>query len=149
MGQTRAFHTASLLADGTVLVAGGGTGDSGLPTNAVELFNPQTMSWQPMPPMVIRRDSHTATVMQNGQVVVAGGTGITTNPVSSVEIFDPASRQWLPAASMATSRSAHTATLLPDGRLLVVGGKGASFLGSSEVFNISQSGTQAASSTGP
>ncbi|MFM0142886.1 kelch repeat-containing protein [Paraburkholderia sp. RL18-085-BIA-A] len=149
MSQDRAFHTASLLADGTVLVAGGSSGASGFPTNQVELFNPQTMSWQPMPPMVTRRDSHTATVMQNGQVVVVGGSDPISGAVPSVEIFDPASGQWLAAASMANSRTAHTATLLPDGRLLVVGGKGADFLASSEVFDISQSGTQAAANVGP
>jgi hypothetical protein len=141
MGLPRVFHTASLLADGSVLIAGGSTGAGGLPTNAVELFNPLTMSWQPMPPMTTRRDAHTATVMSNGQVVVAGGaSGIDSDPLSSVEIFDPASGQWLAAASMANARTAHTATLLPDGRLLVVGGKGASYLDSSEVFDISRSG---------
>ncbi|MGF6597258.1 N-acetylneuraminic acid mutarotase [Paraburkholderia sp. GAS448] len=149
MSLARAFHTASLLADGSVLVAGGGVGDAGLATNEVELFNPQTLSWQPMPPMTTRRDSHTATVLPNGQVVVAGGSGVNTAPLASVEIFDPASGQWLAAASMANSRAAHTATLLPDGRLLVVGGKGASYLASSELFNISVSGTQAAANTGP
>ncbi|MGF6603789.1 hypothetical protein P3T23_008543 [Paraburkholderia sp. GAS448] len=149
MSQPRKGHTASLLPDGSVLVAGGSTDLSGVPTDQVELFNPQTMSWQPMPPMNTRRESHTATVMPNGQVVVAGGTGANTNALSSVEIFDPASGQWLAAASMANSRTAHTATLLPDGRLLVVGGKGASYLASSEVFDISLSGTQAAANMGP
>jgi hypothetical protein len=144
MSLDRAFHTASLLADGTVLFAGGSSGAFGLPTDQVELFNPQTMSWQPMPPMVTRRDSHTATVMLNGQVVVAGGLGINGTALSSVEIFDPVNRQWLAAASMANSRADPTATLLPDGRLLVVGGKGASFLSSSELFDISRNGAQVA-----
>jgi Putative Ig domain/Kelch motif len=106
--------------------------------------SPQTMNWQPMPPMHTRRDSHTATVMPNGQVLVAGGSDISNTALSSVEIFDPASRQWLAAASMANSRTAHTATLLPDGRLLVVGGKGASYLASSELFDITRNGAQVA-----
>jgi hypothetical protein len=94
-----------------------------------------------MPPMMTPREFHTATVMPNGQVVVAGGTGqngLNSVFLSSVEIFDPTSAQWLFAASMANARTQHTATLMPDGRLLVVGGVGpSSFLGSSELFDIS------------
>ena len=126
MSQPQEYHTAVVLIDGSVLVAGG-TIISDIPTNTVELFHPDTMSWQPMPPMTIPRESHIVYRMPNGQVVVAGGSGLISY-LSSVEIFDPTSRRWLPATSMANVRKSHTATLLPDGRLLVVGGFGAGYL---------------------
>jgi hypothetical protein len=79
----------------------------------------------------------------------AGGSGPGNTALTSVEIYDPGSGRWLPAASMAEGRRAHTATLLPDGRLLVVAGQDASPIASSELFDISVNGAQAAAGTGP
>ncbi len=68
-----------------------------------------------MPPMKIRRDSHTATVMPNGQVVVAGGTGITLNPCRRWRSSTPPAGNgwlrppWQTAAALTLRRSCLTA----------------------------------------
>ena len=140
MSRPRRAHSAALLPDGSVLVAGGASA-SAVPTNEAEMFDLRSLGWQSAPPMRGRRQAHTATAMANGQVVVVGGTGLGSRALSSVETFDPASRLWLATASLATARGAHTATLMPDGRLLVVAGYGAGLLGSTELFDMSSSGT--------
>ena len=64
---------------------------------------------------------HTATLLQNGKVLVAGG--LTTSWHSaSAELYDPASGTWTATGSLNTARSYHTATLLPNGKVLVAGG---------------------------
>ena len=69
-----------------------------------------------------RRD-HTATVLQNGKVLVVGGSG-NTGYLASAELYDPASHTWTTAGAGTpnTPRAFHTATLLPSGKVLVVGG---------------------------
>jgi large repetitive protein len=70
------------------------------------------------------RYDHTATLLQNGQVLVTGGVDINGNPLSSAELYDPATGKWTPTGSMSEGRSAYTATLLPNGNVLVAGGAG-------------------------
>ena len=64
-------HTATLLPNGQVLVAGG-EGDSGVLTNA-EVYNPASGTWTATGSLNTARDYHTATLLPNGQVLVAGG----------------------------------------------------------------------------
>ncbi len=67
-----------------------------------------------------RRNSHTATALPDGRVLVIGG-GAQDGRLSA-EIWDPESASFQPAGQLAKARTSHTATLLPDGRVLVVGG---------------------------
>ena len=131
-------HTATLLGNGQVLVAGGASDpeipdawnpDTGAITPApagAELFDPATGTWAPTPRMVAARWAHTATPLRDGRVLVTGGLGFDLltfwTPVASTEIFDPASGIWSPAAPMHTPRFFHAAVALPDGRVLVSGG---------------------------
>ena len=64
---------------------------------------------------------HTATLLQNGMVLVAGGIGQTDVPASA-ELYDPASRTWTATGSLNTARFCHTTTLLQNGMVLVAGG---------------------------
>ena len=66
------------------------------------------------------RQSHTATLLLSGKVLVAGGEN--NFPLNSAELYDPATGTWTATGSLATSRSSHTATLLPNGNVLVAGG---------------------------
>ena len=128
--------TATVLADGTVLVIGGAAND-GTVTAAVDLYDPLPRAWQgagTRAPMSTPRSSHTATLLADGRVLVTGGStlsgsiaqGYTNN--TSAEVYDPAHNTWSPAAPMQVARAHHTATLLPDGKVLVTGGEDANYL---------------------
>jgi len=67
------------------------------------------------------RESHTATLLHSGKVLVAGGVG-PSGPLAASELYDPAAGQWTSTASLGLARAEHTATLQPSGRILVAGG---------------------------
>ena len=74
--------------------------------------------------------AHTATLLQNGQVLVAGGIDSTGHISASAELYDPASETWSAAGRLNTARFTHTATLLQNGMVLVAGGQESSSNGS-------------------
>ncbi len=79
---------------------------------------------------------HTATLLQNGDVLVVGGLDHDGNELSAAHRYLAAQAQFVPAGNLAVARVHHTASLLPDGRVLVVGGYGAkSYLSSSEIYD--------------
>jgi hypothetical protein len=67
------------------------------------------------------RAAHTATLLQNGRVLIAGGFN-NTDVLATAELFDPATGTFTPTGAMPTPRFSHTATLLPNGKVLVTGG---------------------------
>jgi hypothetical protein len=123
----RATHTATLLPNGKVLVAGGRTPSFDY-LNQAELFDPATGIWTPVLPMNAGRGFHTATLLPNGQVLVVGGAFSST-----AELYNPDSGSWTYVGSMSIGRSSHTATLLPNGSVLVVGGSNSA--ASAELFD--------------
>src|SRR5262249_4102017 len=76
MASSRMGHTATLLGNGKVLVAGGTNGTS--PVASAELYDPATNTWSAAAPMSAARQYHTATLLPNGKVLVAGGTNGTS-----------------------------------------------------------------------
>ena len=116
------FHTATLLPNGKVLVAGG-QAISGI-TNRAELFDTLVGTWTNTGAMTAKRYVHTATLLLNGKVLVAGGfaAGNGGSPLSSAELFDPAIGTWTPTGSMTNARGYHVAILLANGKVLVAGG---------------------------
>ena len=69
------------------------------------------------------RDRHTATLLQDGRVLVVGGGGEGYASRTSVELYDPATGTFSRTGSLKTGRWLHTATLLSDGRVLIAGGR--------------------------
>ena len=119
----REEHTATLLPDGNVLIAGGSDG-RGKALASAEVYNPATNRWTSVGSMATARTDHTATLLPSGKVLVAGGQ-LGPDPfssLSSTELYDPTTGSWSTAAPMIVSRARHTAMLLADGRVLVVGG---------------------------
>ncbi|EPX58049.1 WD40 repeat domain protein [Cystobacter fuscus DSM 2262] len=129
MAGLRGSHTATLLLDGKVLVAGGEESYSSLAT--AEVYDPAMGTWSATGSMAVSRSGHTATLLPGGKVLVAGGEGHRT-----AEVYDPAVGSWRATGSMASSRYHHTATLLPDGKVLVTGGfSGGSTFAMAEVYD--------------
>ncbi len=125
MSKGRRYHSATQLSNGKVLVAGGGysIADS-RPTESTDLYDPATGTFTPTGNMKEGRDHHTATLLQNGKVLVAGGKDSSGRPSANVEIYDPAKGTWSPTGSMISAHSDHSAILLPNGKVLVCGGSG-------------------------
>jgi|GEM_PF-3584879 len=122
MNGPRTKHTATLLPDGTVLVAGGLFYRSGTQA-AAELYDPATGTWHRTGSMISSRAEHTATLLPNGSVLVAGGTpGGCCGGQVTAELYDPATGTWHATGSLSDPRLNHAATLLPDGTVLVAGG---------------------------
>jgi hypothetical protein len=112
-------HTATLLANGKVLVVGGSDGANFVAS--AEVYDPGTGTWTVFP--ATGRLYHTATLLGNGKVLVAGGLGA-NGPLASAEIFDPATGTWTSAGSFIGYY--YTATLLDSGKVMMVGGGGKS-----------------------
>ncbi|WP_437996961.1 kelch repeat-containing protein [Sorangium sp. So ce185] len=133
----RSQHTATSLADGRVLVAGGYSvvGDaawSGYLANA-EIYDPTAGSWSDAPAMAVGRSGHTATLLPDGGVLVTGGS---QGGDENDEVYDPSGASpWSEAAPMVRSHYRHTATLLADGRVLAAGGYGPGNIPSAEIFD--------------
>lgn len=136
----RMAHTATVLASGDVLVAGGFT-DVQRAARSAELYSTASRRFTALPRMVVPRHSHTATRLADGLVLIAGGYAANGDPVAEVERFDPVRRHFEPAGRMLDARAGHTAQLLRDGRVLMVGGVGPqwTFLSSAELFDPARS----------
>jgi hypothetical protein len=123
-----------------VLITGGvSIAETPLSLTSAELFDPTTGTFKTTGSMSVGRAGHTATLLEDGRVLIAAGTNITsaTNQsfLSSMEIYNPATGTFSPAASLGTARSAHTANILSDGRVVIIGGENAvSALDSVEIF---------------
>ncbi len=124
MQAKRFGHTATRLADGKVLIAGGWSPWAS--TNSAELFDPATGKFTPTGPMGTSRAEHTATLLADKKVLITGGFsgfwGWDENYLNGAELYDPATGTFTPTGFMNEARMLHSATLLADGRVLITGG---------------------------
>jgi hypothetical protein len=120
MAMARGFHAAVVLANGKVLVTGGGV--DGANSARAEVYDPAVGAWTATGGMFSPRRRHTLTVLPNGLVLAVGGYDASTGILSSAELYDPPSGTWCMTGRMGQDRYEHTATLLADGRVLVTAG---------------------------
>ncbi|HEY3358198.1 MAG TPA: kelch repeat-containing protein [Polyangia bacterium] len=165
MATARAGHTATLLANGKVMIAGG-ENRNGLVTTA-ELYDLGTGTWSTVALPGTPRQGHTAASLTGDRVLLAGGYGpgmvwgtcyahtcwdsccgcwVDCDPypclepgqvaVDSAEVFDSYTQTWAAAGQMSAARIYHAAALLNDGRVLVAGGTdGTTVLASAQLYS--------------
>jgi hypothetical protein len=119
MTSSRSEHTATLLMNGSVLIAGG-FDDKGRTLSSAEIYDPVTHTFSSIMPMKHPRRDHTAILMLDGKVLLAGGWDAQNNPVNTTEIYD--SSGFLDGPMMNRSRAYLSSSLLNGGAVLVAGG---------------------------
>jgi trimeric autotransporter adhesin len=140
MPTARSFHTATLLADGRVLVAGGAlvaaessTGYPGIVLASAELYDPASNTWTAATPMPSAAMNQSATLLSDHRVLVIGGVdrfldippgAAPTMGVRAAELYEPATNSWSLAPSMGHERISPSITRLPNDQVLVVGDNG-------------------------
>jgi Galactose oxidase, central domain len=138
MSSPRANHTATLLGNGKVLIAGG-TSSTTEALSSAELYNQTTGKFEPTGSMTEARAGHTATLLGNGKVLIAGGYKPhfpVLATTASAELYDPTTGKFEPTGPMTEARRGHTATLLGNGKVLIAGGTTSTeALASSELYD--------------
>jgi hypothetical protein len=118
-------HSATLLADGKVLVAS--------PSGRSDLFVPGPDTWSQSGSMLQGSYDHTAVRLQNGKVLVVGGytrsalpdsigNYTVTGTLARTELFDPATQLWTASGALSQARVGHTLTMLLSGNSIAIGG---------------------------
>lgn len=127
MAEGRFEHTATLLGDGRVLVAGGlgGPGVELAPLASAELYDPATGSFLGTNAMAEGRTNHTAVALSEHEVLVVGGSGGERGDaaLATAEVFNAREGSWTDTEALTDARTGSTATLLGDGHVLVAGGE--------------------------
>lgn len=121
MSTARAYHTATLLTDGRVLVVGG-VDNTGTTLASAEIYDPTSDTWTSAPAYQLAVAYHAAIRLSSGKVLVAGGrSGSTYRSASAV--YDPTGNTWSTNAAMVTARASFRMVLLPDNRVFAAGGE--------------------------
>ena len=136
MQDARAAHSATTLADGRVLIAGGFNAQQPV-VKSVELFDPALQVFSAGHAMHTPRHSHSATLLEDGQVLLAGGYDTEGHYLQSAELFNPVTGAFTQINPMQVARADHTAVRLADGRVMLIAGVGTgwTFLDSVEIFD--------------
>ena len=132
----RSGHSATLLPDGKVLIAGGMRRNQNFYRSA-ELYDPASGKFQPASEMNLARVGHAAVLLRSGKVLIAGGW-IGHGSTDSAELYDPATGKFTVIAKMTARRGRPSATLLANGDVLIAGGNdtfGPGGVESAEVFH--------------
>lgn len=134
MTSPRSGHTATLLPNGQVLIAGG-MERNGVFFNSAELYDPTTGRFTAASQkMSAQRVGHSATLLPSGRVLIAGGWS-SEGLLASAELYDPSTGVFTSTGTMSSARGDFTATLLSNGKVLVAGGENSGVLLSAEIYD--------------
>lgn len=129
LATARSLHTATLLADGSVLLVGGAIGETTVAT--MERYDPAAGTFTEAGTLPEGRGFHSATALPDGRILIAGGEVMKGKgkkaegvPVATTLFLDPVTGATTPGPQLVTARAAHAAATLPDGRIVLVGGIG-------------------------
>jgi Galactose oxidase, central domain len=138
MDLARAGHTATLLPDGNVLIAGGCIVDGceDRLTRTAEVFDPFKNTFSNTGELAVARVGHAAVLLDGGKVLIVGGWA-GRDATRESELYDPNRRKFVMTGSMNEARDGFTATRLNDGRVLIAGGYRGSIqrLSSAELYD--------------
>ena len=136
MLEPRSGHTATLLPDGKVLIAGGMRRNRDFYGSA-ELYDPATAKFERTGDMNQRRVGQIAVLLRSGKVLIAGGW-VGDGGTDSAELYDPSTGKFTAIAKMNSRRGRPSATLLDDGDVLIAGGeqRDNESLSSAEIFHV-------------
>jgi len=136
LSTARSGATATLMADGRILIVGGKDGN-GNALETAEVLNPDGTR-TPVPSMLTQRYGHSAILLKDGTVLVAGGHTSGGGVVNSAELFNPVANTWLWASNtMTDARADFTLSQLLDGSVLVAGGdNGSGSISGVETFDL-------------
>lgn len=123
--QPTCWHSATLLGNGLVLIAGGMSSSTAYLTTAL-LFDPATAQFAVLQPMLTARARHAAVLQRDGSVLMAGGFTTGGTATNAAELFQPDAGLFAKLPPMLEARAALSAELLPDGTTLLAGGFGSS-----------------------
>jgi hypothetical protein len=126
LNNARHAHTATTLANGRVLVAGGTQSGTGAAA-AAELYDPTTGFFTATGSLNTPRSQHTATLLGSGMVLIVGGYDQNSAKPANAELYDPTTGTFTNTGNLNVPRVSHTATLLSSGKVLVTGGIDNSF----------------------
>ncbi len=137
LGYATESPTLTLLTNGQVLITGGQVDQGPAASNQANIYDPATKTFTPTSSsMNSARLGHTATLLNDGTVLIVGGQSDSTTYLASAEIFNPTDGGFtLTSGHLTTPRAGHTATLLADGTVLIAGGFNGSVLSSAELYN--------------
>ena len=136
MTTARGGHTATVLPDFTILIAGGKQ-EHGVVLASTEIYDPTKETFSPTGKMTVPREGHIAAVLEDSKIVIAGGFTRGEIPLASSEDYDSETGKFTPRGNMHSPRVHAVATVLRDGRVLVTGGEdGHRTLDSAETYNV-------------
>src|SRR5581483_3178307 len=135
MATARYLHSATLLPNGKVLVAGGND-ISGNALTSAELYDPVANTWTAAASMTTARGGYFIAILLNSGKVLAIGGGNASGPIAACELYDPGTNTWSPAGSLSGPRTGYAAGLLQNGKVIVAGGGNASMnLATAEIYD--------------
>lgn len=136
MLEPRSGHTATLLPDGRVLIAGGMRRNQNF-YKAAELYDPSTGKFEPTGEMSTGRVGQIAVLLSTGKVLIAGGW-VGQGGTDSAELYDSSTGKFTAISKMTVRRGRPSATVLPNGDVLIAGGeeRDNESLASAEIFHV-------------